>query len=102
MDKVIQLISLCKDINSLVDRGHVLEIKAFYKALEKKKFFEGLKQEYRKQINIDVFTKKDTVEIEKQFLKYSISYQPEELGVESNALNLLIAYCLMLIDTYLK
>lgn len=101
-DKIAQLISLSKDFNTLLDKGETFEIKYLYNVLENKELFNWLIQKFNKQINLNTLTKSDIKEIEKQFLMYSISYQPEELGVESNALNLLLAYCLMMIESYLK
>ncbi len=101
-DKIAQLISLSKDFNTLLDKGETFESKYLYNVLENKELFNWLSQKFDKQINLNTLTKSDIKEIEKQFLMYSISYQPEELGVESNALNLLLAYCLMMIESYLK
>lgn len=101
-DKIVQLISLSIEFNALVDKGEALEIKDLYRVLQKKELFNWLMQRFGKQINLNKLTKSNLKAIEKQFLEYSTSVEPEELGVESNALNLLIAYCLMMIESTIK
>lgn len=100
--KIIQLISLSKDFNSLLDKGEALEINDLYRVLQHKMLFQWIIQRFDKQINLNKITKSDLKEIEEQFLNYSILVEPEDLGIESNALNLLIAYCLMLMESILK
>ncbi len=56
---------------------------------------------FNDHLDLSYLDANDIQEIEERFYQISNTYEPENIGVIRDGLNLLIAYCLIIIDLHL-
>jgi len=82
-------------LNSLVDAGEFLDLKATHEKIRSKQLFDWLTTMYGDKIDISLYDKTQLNKIEDFFKSLSITTdEARKMGIEKNGLCLLIAYCL--------
>lgn len=90
-------------LNSIIDRGEVLDIQETRNAINGERLFPWLKDKYGRDIDISLYSDSDLREINDLFANLNNVVDAEsKLGIKRNGLCLLVAYCIEGIQNEVK
>ena len=103
MNITIQYTLLGFSLNSIIDRGEVLDIHETRKAINEERIFPWLKDKYGQDVDISLYSDSDLREINDLFANLNNVVDAEsKFGIKRNGLCLLLAYCIEGIQNEVK
>lgn len=90
-----RFLSLASQLLSLVDSGKKLDIIGTHKHIREKTLFSWLTEQFGGRIDLSSYTKAEQAEMIEFFVSLSqVVDERRKMGIESNGLCLLLAYCI--------